>query len=441
MIKVAYKHYVLGLLVLVGAVTMFERFIFALVLEPIKQELLLSDTQLGLMTGLAFAGFYAIAGIPIARWADKGNRSTITALAVGLLGVMVSLCGMVGSFFQLLLVRAGVAVGEAGIVPAGQSLVSDYFDRSQRPFAMAIYSSFFSISMIVGYLLGGYLVETYGWRMTFMMMGVPGITMAIIVKLTLREPRLKQAATASNDSPSFRSVASTLYRQATFRQIFIAFCITYFFNMGTSQWVPTFFIRSYGMTATEVGGWLALAYGVFGILGVVAGGHISTRYLACKERLQMRLLAISVIGYGLANMGVYLAPNQTLALSCVAISAFIGSFGNGPIFAAIQALVSKRMRSLTVAITFLFANLIGLGLGPLALGVLSDFLNPKLGQESLRYALLIFAPGSLWMAFHYWKASNTIEADISAVDSQEQTEFRVVSTSKNHSESLQESSL
>ena len=416
MIKVAYKNYVLGLLVLVGTVTMFERFIFALVLEPIKKELLLSDSQLGLMTGLAFAGFYAIAGIPIARWADTGNRSTITALAVGLLGLMVSLCGMVGSFFQLLLVRAGVAIGEAGVVPAGQSLLSDYFDRSQRPFAMAIYSSFFGISIITGYLLGGYLVEAYGWRLTFVMMGLPGIVVAVIVKLTLKEPRLKQTVADTQYTPSYGKVARTLYRQATFRQIFIGFCVAYFFNMGTSQWVPTFFIRSYGMTSAEVGAWLALTFGGFGILGVIAGGHVATRYLACKERLQMRLLAISSAGYGLATMGVYVAPNQTLALSFIALSAFIGSFGNGPVFAAIHALVNERMRSLTVALTFLFANLIGFGLGPLALGILSDALYQSFGQESLRYALLIFAPGSLWMAFHYWRASNTIESDIGALE-------------------------
>ena len=167
MFKISYKNYLLALLILAGVVATFERFVFSLVLEPIKHELLLSDSQLGLMTGIAFSAFYAVAGIPIARWADRGNRTTIIALATGLLGVMVSLCGMVAGFFQLLLVRAGVAVGEAGIVPAAQSLLSDYYDRAERPRALALFITFYSISMIVGYLLGGALVESLGWRMTF----------------------------------------------------------------------------------------------------------------------------------------------------------------------------------------------------------------------------------------------------------------------------------
>ena len=153
--ETTYKNYLLGILLLMGSVSIFERFVFALVLEPIKNDLQLSDSQLGLMTGIAFAAFYAVAGIPLARWADRGNRVTIAATAVGLVGLMVSLCGMVGSFFQMLLVRAGIAVGEAGTMPAAQSLIADYFDRSERPRAMAIYLMAYPISMIIGYLAGG----------------------------------------------------------------------------------------------------------------------------------------------------------------------------------------------------------------------------------------------------------------------------------------------
>lgn len=417
MFKIAYKNYLLGMLVLAGVVTTLERFMFSLAMEPIKHELQLNDSQLGLMTGIAFAAFYALAGIPLARWADKGNRVTITALAVGLLGTMVSLCGLVVSFSQLLLVRAGVAVGEAGIVPAAQSLLSDYFDRAQRPRAMAIYFSFYSISMIVGYLLGGQLIEFYGWRTTFILMGAPGIMMAIFVKLTLKEPRLNRPKAEVARLPPLMQTFRALWQQRTFRQIFSSFCVGYFFSMGISQWLASFLIRSHGMTPLEVGSWLALSFGIFGTIGTFLGGYYASRFAAHKEKLQMRALACAITCYGFASVVAYLSPNKYIVLIFIALSAAAGSFGNGPIFAAIQSLVAEKMRSVAVAITFMAANLIGFGLGPLSLGVISDLFHPVFGQDSLRYALVIFSPGSLWVAFHYWKAGNTIEEDIKLVES------------------------
>ncbi len=427
MIKIAYKNCLLMVLMLAGVVTTLERFIFSLALEPIKHELGLSDSQLGLMTGIAFAAFYALAGIPIARWADRGNRVTITALAVGLLGTMVSLCGFVVSFAQLLLIRAGVAIGEAGVVPAAQSLMSDYFDRAERPRAMAIYFSFFSISMIVGYLLGGRLIEYYGWRTTFIVMGLPGLIMAIFVKLTLEEPRLDRPKVGVSNVPSLAGTFKVLWQQRTFRQLFSSFCVAYFFSMGVSQWLASFLIRSHGMSPMEVGAWLALLFGGFGTLGSFLGGYYASRFAARREKLQMRALACAIICYGLASAVAYLAPSKEIALTFIAISAITGTFANGPIFAALQSLVDEKMRSVTVAITFMGANLIGFGMGPLALGIISDLLNPFFGQDSLRYALAIFSPGALWVAVHYWKAGNTIEDDIKLLEAStspiEQTDF------------------
>ena len=417
MFKICYKNYLLILLVLVGVVTTFERFIFSLALEPIKHELQLSDSQLGLMTGIAFAAFYAMAGIPIARWADRGNRATITALSVGFCGIMVSLCGVASNFFHLLLVRAGVAVGEAGIVPAAQSLLSDYFNRVERPRAMAIFISFYTISMIVGYLLGGQLIEKYGWRTTFIVMGVPGIVMAILVKFTAREPRLSRPQFEKSHLPSFINTIRILWQQRTFRQILTSFCVGYFFSMGVSQWLAVFLIRTHEMTPSEVGAWLALSFGLFGTLGNYLGGYYASRFAACREKLQMRTLACLSVCYGLMSVVIYLSSSKYTALAFVAVCAVVGAFGNGPIFAAMQSLVHEKMRSVAVAITFMFANLIGFGLGPLALGIISDVLNPMYGPDSLRYALAIFSPGSLWVAYYYWKAGNTIEEDIRLVES------------------------
>jgi len=414
--NLSYKNYLLALLVLTGVVAVFERFVFSLVLEPIKQELSLSDGQLGFMTGMAFFLFYAIAGIPLARWADRGNRVTIIALATGLVGVMVSLCGMAGSFFQLLLARIGVAVGEAGITPAAQSLLSSYYNRVERPHALAIFLTYYSIGMIIGYLLGGALVDALGWRLTFVLMGVPGIIVAVLVKLTLTEPRLNHERVEFSQAPSLVKTFRIMWHQRSYREILLAFCVAYFFNAGATQWLATFYIRSYGISPAELGAWLALIYGGLGTLGIVAGGYYASRLAVRKEKQQMRMLAFTIACSGVVSIMVYLSSSQGLSLFYLSIYAVLIMFGNGPVFGAIQSLMPQQFRSVGVAIAFLFANLIGYGLGPLTLGWLSDLLSPAFGKESLRYALVAFTPGTIWVSIHYWKASNTIEEDIRTVE-------------------------
>ena len=415
--KLQYRHYMLGLLTVVAAFNFLDRYVLSLVLESIKQDLQLSDSQLGLLTGFAFALFYAVAGIPIARLADRGNRNTVASVTTALWSAMVALCGLVGNFTQLLLVRVGVAVGEAGCLPPAQSLIADYFDRAERPRAMAIYWMCSPIAVIIGYLGGGWLAEYFGWRITFMIIGLPGILLAILVKLTLREPRLEQKTHSVITQPSFKVVLNTLWLQPTFRHIVLAFCVTFFFGTGISLWLPTFFIRSHGMETGELGAWLAFVWGVCAVFGTYLGGVLATHYAAGKEGLQMRTIALAHILYGILFVTVYLSSNKYNALALLAALTIIGAAVNGPIFSAIQSLVNDRMRSVALALIFLLSNLIGFGLGPLTAGVLSDLLAPVFGKESLRYALMLFSPGYLWAAFHYWKASHTIEDDIRKVES------------------------
>lgn len=410
--RIQYKNYLLLILLFAGVVSIFDRFVFALALEPIKVDLHLSDTQLGLMTGIAFAAFYALAGIPIARWADRGNRITIAAVTMGLLGVMLAFCGVVTNFIQLLLARAGVAVGEAGCMPTAQSLLADYFDRAERPQAMAIYFMFYPISMIAGYLVGGWLVDGFGWRTTFLILGVPGVIAAILIKLTLKEPRLIRPKETTVEPPNLTDVSKILWGKMTFRHLITAFCVAYFFQMGTSQWLAAFFMRNHGMGAAELGAWLALSWGVFGAMGNYMGGYLATRYAARKEKLQLRGLAVVVVLGGVANAVTYLSPSQNIALVFVAAGAFFGSLANGPVFSIIQGLVNENMRSVTLAIIFMFANLIGFGFGPLAIGFVSDLLSSTFEQDSLRYALALSTPGVFWIAYHFWKAGDTVEEDI-----------------------------
>jgi MFS family permease len=388
-----------------------------LLLQDIKVDLSLSDTQLGLLTGLAFALFYSIMGIPIARWADRGNRVVIIALTTALWSVGVALCGVAGSFLQLLLIRVAVGVGEAGCMPLAHSLIADYYSREERPRATARYLLGIPLSLLVGFFLAGWLNELYGWRMTFIILGLPGIALAGIAALTLREPRrdtrsIAQHGTAAEQGA--REVWSTLWSNATFRQILLAYSIASFFGSGIVQWKAAFFLRSFGLSTGDLGTAFALVYGVCGSLGAYLGGEWASRKAAGNERLQLRAMGLAYCAFAAISVCLYLSSTAVLAFALLAL-ATIGFYTiNGPLFAIVQTLVPQRMRALAIALIFLFGNLIGMGLGPLAAGMLSDGFAPWAGSESLRYALLILSPGYLWTGWHLWQAGRTVFGDLRA---------------------------
>jgi MFS transporter, Spinster family, sphingosine-1-phosphate transporter len=378
---------------------------------------------LGLLTGLAFALFYSIMGIPIARWADRGNRITIITLTTALWSAAVALCGLATSFFHLLLIRISVAVGEAGCMPPAHSLIADHYDRAERPRAVARYMLGGPASFVIGYFAAGWLNELVGWRWTFVLLAIPGLLLALIVWLTLREPRhLTRAAasariaTAPDDQPSMLTVLKTLWRNRTFRQLLIAFSIMSFFGWGVSQWKPAFFMRSHGVGTGELGTWFAAIYGLGGMVGTYLGGEFAARRAASDERLQLRTIAFAYSSFGLLSACAYLAPNFYLAMSFLALATVGANIISGPLFAVIQTLVPDRMRAMSIALIYLFANLIGTGLGPLLAGALSDLLREGFGDESLRYALLIMCPGYAWAAAHLWQASRTVTDDLARVD-------------------------
>jgi MFS family permease len=416
----AYKNYLLTLLLLILAFNYVDRLTLGLLLQEIKFDLDLSDTQLGLLSGIAFALFYSLMGVPIARWADRGNRVTIISVTTGLWCVAVAACGAATSFLQLLLIRTGVAVGEAGCIPPAHSLIADHFSRAERPRAVARYMMGAPLSAIIGYFMAGWLNELYGWRATFVILGLPGIGLAALAWLTLREPRklaapsvpASQAPTRSPMPAGMREVCVALWANRTYRHLLFCFSAVSFFSYGIVKWQPAFFIRSHGLQTGELGTWLAVIYGLGGIVGMYCGGEWASRRAAQDERLQLRALSVAYVIFGFVSVLAYLAPNRYLAFAWMTVAAIGGATTSGPLFATIQALVPQRMRATSIAILYLFANLIGMGLGPLAVGFLSDVLQPRFGAESLRYALLMFCPGYLWGAFHAWRGSQTVTADL-----------------------------
>lgn len=429
-----YKGYLLGVLLVLLAFNTSDGLALGLVLQNIKLDLGLSDTQLGFLSGIAFALFYSFMGIPIGIWADRGNRVTIISLTSAAWSVMVALCGMAHSFTQLLVIRVGVAVGEAGCVPPSHSLVADHFSRGERPRAVAIYMLGGSLGVVIGYFVAGWLNELYGWRMMFTLLGAAGLVPAILARLTLEEPRCAQPSVGDrripapgavplerepqDRPPSLKVVCTVLWASRTFRHLLIGFSVINFFGNGIAQWQPAFFIRSFGLKTAELGTWFAVIYGVAGVVGMYLGGEVASRCATNNERLQLKGMATVYAGFSIVSALIYICPNYHVAFALMGCSALFAATVSAPLFATIQTLVPQRMRATSIAIIYLFANLIGLGLGPLAAGILSDLLRPWAGEESLRYALMLLCPGILWAVWHLWRASVTVERDLEALKPQ-----------------------
>lgn len=422
--ETTYKRYLLMVLMAILAFNFVDRTALGIVLQDIKKDLVLTDTQLGLLSGIAFALFYSTMGIPIARWADRGNRVTIISLTTVLWSAAVALCAAAASFIQLLAIRVAVGIGEAGCIPPAHSLLADTFTRAERPRAVARYMLGLPLALVIGYFAAGWLNQELGWRRTFLILGLPGLVLAAIARLSLREPRSRDASAAralvsAEPPPSLGETCATLWANTSFRHLLFCFSVWYFFGYGLVQWQPAFFIRSHGLQTGELGTWFALINGVGGGLGVYLGGEWAARYAARNERAQLNACAAAFGVFALLNACAYLAPSRLEAFAALALASLGGNVAQGPILATMQTLVSSRMRALSIALVYLFSNLIGMGLGPLATGALSDLLRPRFGEESLRYALLILCPGYLWAAWHLWRAGCTVAQDLKAAHAQD----------------------
>jgi MFS family permease len=419
MIAKRYRNYLLAVLLVILAFNYVDRLALGLVLQDIKVDLSLSDSQLGVLSGIAFALFYSVMGIPIARWADSGNRAIIISVTTALWSVGVVMCGMAGTFLQLLLVRVGVAVGEAGCVPPAHSLIADYFTRAERPRATAIYMLGGSLSVVIGYFGAGWLNQFYGWRMTFILLGLPGFALAALALLTLKEPRQSETRRKLTGSsvvvPTLSEVFVTLWTNATFRHLLSSFSVIAFFGYGILQWQPAFLIRSYGLHTGELGTWLTLIQGLGALVGTFIGGELATRGAAKNERLQLKAMAMVYSIFAVVSASMYLTRSRYLTFGLMAIAAAGSASITGPLFATVQTLVPERMRAVSIALIFFFSNLIGMGLGPWVAGALSDALRPEFGEESLRYSLLCLCPGYLWVVWHLWRASKTVTSDLALV--------------------------
>jgi predicted MFS family arabinose efflux permease len=407
--------YALVLLTIVYSFNFIDRQLLAILQEAIKADLDLSDSQLGLLTGFAFAIFYVTAGLPIARWADRGNRRNIVSLSLFIWSFMTAVSGFVQNFGQLLMARIGVGVGEAGGSPPSHSIISDIFPPQRRATAIGFYSMGVSIGILFGFLAGGWLNEFFGWRMAFMVVGIPGVVLAIILRFTMAEPirGLHDGGTSTEGPVPLGEVMRVLASRPTFWHIALGAGLNAFCGYATANWTASFMIRSYSMSTGELGTWLSMIIGVGGAIGVFLGGFLADRMASSDQRWYVWLPSLCGFAIVPFMISIYLVDGAYLALTLSIIPGLLFQVYLGNTIATTHAIVGPRMRATASALLFLVLNIIGLGAGPWVVGVLSDLLAPSLGTESLRYAMLYALPPVMaWSATHYWLAGKTIREDI-----------------------------
>jgi predicted MFS family arabinose efflux permease len=445
-----YRGWFLTLLVLIYASSFIDRIIIAVVGQAMKVEMNLSDLQLGLLNGLAFSIFYSLLGLPIARLAERFNRITLIALSITAWSVMTALCGTAGAFWQLMIYRLGVGIGEAGSTPTSHSLISDTFGPRRRASALSIYALGPPIGVLCGALGGGWVVQHMGWRPVFFVVGLPGLIFGLLAWLTLREPKRGAAEEGAVRNlatvPSFRQVLSVLMTSRAFKQMLLGTVIGAFAQYGINLFIPVYLTRVYGMGYAQAGLIFGLVVGVGGLIGNLLGGVTADRASAKDHRWYAWVPALgTAVGFPLVATA-FMLHQWPLAVALLFVATITLSMWNGPTFAIVHSIVEPRMRATASAFVFLIMNLVGQGLGPATVGMLSDRFAARLFRQGqfhlscavagphgphataaplqgplaaachdasangIRYAMLAVSIALVWSSVHYFRASRHLSS-------------------------------
>ena len=409
-----YQRYVLFVLTGVYAFNFIDRQILVILQEPIKADLNLSDTQLGLLTGLAFAALYVFLGLPIARYADNHNRKNIVSISLVVWSTMTALSGMAQNFIQILLARIGVGVGEAGGSPPAHSIISDYYEPKKRATALSIYSTGVYIGIFLGFLVGGIIAEKYGWRTALLALGIPGILYAGLVYFTVKEPIKGRLDESEGQEKNFKlgEVINTLLGKKTFVFLAVATGFQSFGNYGVGNWLPPFLERSHGMGLQSIGITLGIIAAIGGGLGTFSGGWFTDKLRSRGVKWYCWVPALAAVFNFLPACFVFFGAPTNAVLGALVITYFLSALYLGPSIAVTHSLVPAKMRAFASAVLFFVLNVIGLGFGPLVIGVLSDWLEPTYGQDALRWAFTsTFVTGGI-AAVLFYLAGKTYQSDL-----------------------------
>jgi len=407
------RWWYLAILFLVSAISYFDRFVISVLLEPIKREFHASDAVLGLLSGFSFALCYAIFGMPVARWADRGNRRTIITLSLGVWSVMTVLCGVAQSVLQLVLTRVGVGAGEAGSVPPAQSLIADYFPPQRRASAISVFMAASTLGNLLGIGVGGYVAANYGWRVAFLVAGAPGIALSLVTHLGLAEPRLKVGFPELREEPE--SFTETLRHLTAKRAYVYALmgCVVYFFmSYGAIAFVPSFLIRTLHLPLARVSITYGSVFAAASVIGTLSGGWIADRLARQDVRWLVWIPALACVlaAPSYATALASLSYPSFLAMAFVALTLLVG--GLPPVYAAVLAVCGSRRRATAIALLLFSATLVGGGLGPLAAGVMSDAFSLTYGSDGLRYSLLIMTSALLVTGALFFMSGRAMPRDL-----------------------------
>jgi predicted MFS family arabinose efflux permease len=418
----SYVRYAMWMLLFIYTLNFLDRQIVNILAEPIKQDLGLSDTQLGLLTGLAFAVVYTVLGIPIARYADKftTNRVGVIAVALAVWSGFTALCGLAGNFVHLLLARIGVGIGEAGCTPPAHSLITDKAPPDKRASALAFYSMGVPLGSLLGMALGGVMADVLGWRWAFILVGLPGVILAVIAWMTIKEPRrlgLVPPPAPGVTQIGFKGALAELGKRRTYWLVCLGAAVISFLGYGQIAFFGSFYARVHGMQIGEIGLLLGLMIGSAGVLGTWIGGQIADAAAKRDTRAYMTVPAVALIAGGPFFIAAMLVNNPYLSMALLAIPTALNSLWYGPVYAAIQSLAGPRLRATAVAIMLFIVNMIGLGLGPLTIGAVSDYFATGAGMgaaEGLRQAILWTGLFGLIPVVLFFVGRATIRDDLKA---------------------------
>jgi MFS family permease len=416
-VSAGYSYYVLALLFLVYVFNFVDRQVLSILLTPIKEDLGVSDTFMGFLTGFAFVVFYTFAGIPIARIADRTSRRTVIALGLTVWSLMTAVSGLARNGVELALARVGVGVGEAAGTPPAHSLLSDYFGPKRRATALSIYAMGVFVGVAGAFIGGGWIATHFGWRSVFMAVGLTGIPLAFLVRFTIRElPRgfsdpgpIQEVAAIP-----FWQAAGQLARNKSFVLVVLGTSIQSLSGYGIMTWGPTFLIRTHGMAMVDVGFTLGIAMGLMGGLGAYLGGVWADRMGHHDERWYMRLPAIQTAALLPFGFGFIVLEDRFLALASFYPFYLLGAMYVGPMHSTIQGLVVPSLRATASALNLFVVNMIGLGLGPLLIGVLNDAFAARWGETGIRYSMLVVLVIGGFSSVVFWLASRGLREDLDA---------------------------
>lgn len=429
-----YRYYILLLLTVAYVSNYADRYVLAVTQEQLRAEFGLADWQLGFLGGSAFAIFYSVFGIPIARLAERFNRVRIISISLTIWSAMTAVCGLATSIPMLVLARMGVGIGEAGGTPPAHSLISNYFPATRRATALAIYSSAMPIGTMLVAIVGGWIAHEHGWRAVFIAFGAPGLLIAVLLTFTAREPARVPLAVGES-IPTFRQTLGVLLAKGTYRHALAGSVIFSFANAGIVQFTTSFFVRTHGLSLTQANLIFGVAQGVFAFIGTLVGGLLVDRLQRRHPTVAATVGAASSAACALLFVLAFIAPVLWIGIGALMIGKFAQWLSIGPTFSMMQAVAPERGRATAQAIYLFCISLIGSGLGPLLIGAVSDLVaNVRISAQGLgeacaattstlpacvaaradglQWAMIIFCLGFLWSAIHYLRARKFMVTEV-----------------------------